>query len=451
MSGIAKLEHETGNSGPDRVGKTDQCEKRQYHQNVPDSFMSYSYVPKQYLRILAIAACPLPWHRGTPIRIHHMENAIVDKGHHVEVITYPLFDDNYAANYTTHRVRNIGLHVTPDPGPSLTKSFVLDPQLILKARRLITESQFDVILAHHYEGLISALCARALTQRQIPIVYDAHTLLVSELSDYRLGLPAAAKKWIGKRIDTTIPTRADHIVAVSKRMKNWFCKIAMISESKISVISNGVEYEHFSQPTLASDQPNRDPRITFSGNLAGYQGVNRLLESFKGVLQAKTTAKLSILTASNTQTATKRCKELGIDHAVTFSNPKYEELPKEFSRADVLVNPRVHCDGIPQKLLNYMAAGKPIVSYAGSAEVLEHNHSALLVKDYDIQGFTDSILALLNDPKLRLRIGAAAQDLAKSNYSWPIVADQMISVFLELVNPYNTSATGIPANTIERI
>ena len=48
--------------------------------------------------------------------------------------------------------------------------------------------------------------------------------------------------------------------------------------------------------------------------------------------------------------------------------------------ADVALNPRVHSSGTPQKLLNYMAAAKPVVSFEGSAKGLTHERDALIVE-----------------------------------------------------------------------
>ena len=52
----------------------------------------------------------------------------------------------------------------------------------------------------------------------------------------------------------------------------------------------------------------------------------------------------------------------------------------------IALNPRVDCDGLPVKLLNYMATGRAIVSFAGSAEILEHEQTGLVVPSGDTPG-----------------------------------------------------------------
>ena len=71
-------------------------------------------------------------------------------------------------------------------------------------RRLHQEIRFDLVHAHHYEGLLVA--SHAL--RATPIVYDAHTLLASELPTYPLGLPRRCIRAVAPWLDRHLPRRA---------------------------------------------------------------------------------------------------------------------------------------------------------------------------------------------------------------------------------------------------
>jgi glycosyltransferase involved in cell wall biosynthesis len=93
------------------------------------------------------------------------------------------------------------------------------------------------------------------------------------------------------------------------------------------------------------------------------------------------------------------------------------------------VNPRVECDGIPQKLLNYMAAGKPIVSFAGSAKHLVDGELGLVVPDRDTVSFARAIDRLLEDPDLAGRLGAAAGHFVRSTLSWEAAASRLEAVY----------------------
>jgi hypothetical protein len=108
------------------------------------------------LRIAMIAACPFPSPRGTPIRIFRMAEALAHLGHEVHVATYHIGDDTGPLPFEVHRIPHVSFYRRSDPGPTYGKLMVLDPLLGRSLRRLIRTARFDVIHAHHYEGLLVA-------------------------------------------------------------------------------------------------------------------------------------------------------------------------------------------------------------------------------------------------------------------------------------------------------
>lgn len=107
---------------------------------------------------------------------------------------------------------------------------------------------------------------------------------------------------------------------------------------------------------------------------------------------------------------------------------EHSALTAYYGRFDVAVAPYgvevFNASGIesanvtsPLKVLEYMAAGLPIVTSAlpGVCEVAKHESSALLVAPGDQQGFVDAIVTLRDDPALRARLarGARAHFLAQ--------------------------------------
>ena len=70
-------------------------------------------------------------------------------------------------------------------------------------------------------------------------------------------------------------------------------------------------------------------------------------------------------------------------------------------------------DGIPQKLLNYMAVGVPIVSFAGPARNIVDNENGLVVPDSNTEIFAHDLDTLLNDQELALKLGSTARIGAK--------------------------------------
>ena len=82
----------------------------------------------------------------------------------------------------------------------------------------------------------------------------------------------------------------------------------------------------------------------------------------------------------------------------------------------------MECPGIPQKLLNYMAAALPTVSFEGSSAILAHEETGLVVPNGDIDGFAAAIMRLADARDLRFRLGSAAQALVRAKFKWERVA-----------------------------
>jgi glycosyltransferase involved in cell wall biosynthesis len=168
-----------------------------------------------------VAACPFPWPRGTPVRIQRLAEALVQEGNTVDVVTYHLGKSIDELPFQVHRIAKIFYYNRVSAGPSLTKLFVLDPMVMHRLLRITKTVRYDIIHAHHIEGLMIALSARALGLN-LPIIYDAHTLIGSEILDYGLPIGSGFKRRVGDFLDYSLTRRADSVIAVTDFIKNAF-------------------------------------------------------------------------------------------------------------------------------------------------------------------------------------------------------------------------------------
>jgi glycosyltransferase involved in cell wall biosynthesis len=67
-----------------------------------------------------------------------------------------------------------------------------------------------------------------------------------------------------------------------------------------------------------------------------------------------------------------------------------------------------------------MAAGRPIVASAVGqiAEVLQHESTALLIPPDDAAALTQAIVRLVDDARLRARLGAGARAAVVRSHTW---------------------------------
>jgi len=378
------------------------------------------------LRVAVVAACPFPWPRGTPIRIQCIADAVARRGHSVHVVTYHLGEALPDPPYHVHRIRGVPAYHRTAPGPTVRKLLLLDPMLARLLRRLHQEYRFDVVHAHHYEGLLVA--SHALPET--PMVYDAHTLLAGELPTYRLGIPRWLTRAVAPHLDRYLPKRAHRIIAVSETIRNALVSLGATAPEHVHVIPNGVEWERF--PVESGIGP--DGRtVIFTGNLAAYQGVDLLLKAFATLRARRADVRLMIVTDSSFAPFEALAQRLGVRSAIDLRQVPFPEQSALLAAAAVAVNPRVQCDGIPQKLLNYMAAGMPIATFEGSAGPVRHEVTGLRVPNGDTAAMAGAMERLLTDRELARKLGDAAREQARRDFGWAQVAARVEQVYRDVI------------------
>jgi glycosyltransferase involved in cell wall biosynthesis len=384
--------------------------------------------PNQRFRSAMVAACPMPARRGTPLRVERLAETLSARGHHVELITYHVADGPQALDFPVHRIFQRPLYWRMPAGPNLRKLFVYDPALAYKLLRVLAADSFDIIHAHHLEGLLVSLPARL--RHRIPVVYDAHTMLSSELPSYGPSFSRRAVGAAGAWLDGILPRGADHIAAVTSEIRDRLIEEHGMRPERISVVTNGVESASF----RVDEPPPADGliRLIYTGTLAPYQDVDLLLEAFASAWRVRSDLRLCFSVSSSFAPYEAQANRLGIRDAIEVVPDGFHELPRRLASSAIAVLPRTRCPGIPQKLLNYMAAGKAIVSSAGSAKLLEHEQTGLVVPNGDVQAFAHAVLRLAGNPALAHELGRSAREHVERSYSWEHAAERLEKIYARL-------------------
>jgi glycosyltransferase involved in cell wall biosynthesis len=96
------------------------------------------------------------------------------------------------------------------------------------------------------------------------------------------------------------------------------------------------------------------------------------------------------------------------------------------------------------KLLNYMLAGRPIVSFAGGAKGVRHLHDAYIVANHDCEALGEGIVTLLKDGALAAKLGANARATVLANFDWRQICAKIECIYDRLALP--TKATDSAPN-----
>jgi colanic acid/amylovoran biosynthesis glycosyltransferase len=115
-----------------------------------------------------------------------------------------------------------------------------------------------------------------------------------------------------------------------------------------------------------------------------------------------------------------------------------KEMIEELKNADIFIHPSVIApngrkEGIPGTIIEAMVTGLPVIStyHAGIPYVIKNLETGILVKEWDISELMEKIKLLIDDVKLRDKLGKAGQKFAIENLD-------LVKKETELENIYNS-------------
>jgi glycosyltransferase involved in cell wall biosynthesis len=130
-------------------------------------------------------------------------------------------------------------------------------------------------------------------------------------------------------------------------------------------------------------------------------------------------------------------ESLGIASFVDFTGrAPDDELLDVLNTADVCVNPDEHNPmndkSTMNKIMEYMALGKPIVQFDLTEGRVSAQDASLYAKPNDARDLAEKIVALLDDPALRDRMGRIGRERVERDLAWPHEVPKLLEAYRAL-------------------
>jgi glycosyltransferase involved in cell wall biosynthesis len=212
--------------------------------------------------------------------------------------------------------------------------------------------------------------------------------------------------------------------------------------SKVRTVYNGVDPADF--PAVEGEP--EVPTISWAGRIDPVKDLETLLLAFALVHRKMPNARLRMFGSApqGQEGYLERCKalaeELGIADAATFEG-RVDRIRDAYDAGQIVVLCSIS-EGFPYTLIEAMTCGRPCVAtdVGGVTEAIAD--TGVVVQARNPEALAQSCLALLNDPALRRKLGAAARMRALEYFT----VDRAISAFDEI---YTFIGTGIPLPTAD--
>jgi glycosyltransferase involved in cell wall biosynthesis len=237
----------------------------------------------------------------------------------------------------------------------------------------------------------------------LPLVYHAHNAMGPELPTYfRAHLAQAFSSVLGEVLDRTLPRAADAVIAFDDDHKALH-EVYGVAEGTIHVIPPGLDGSEITNPVPAQVERARaivgpGPVLLYAGSPDAYQNLDLMWQAFARVRKRRQDVTLLVATNHPPEAFEIERAALGNPDGVVIQRfSSVAELRAMFAVADIGLNPRTLWTGAPIKILNYLAAGLPVVACRSAARHILTPVCGRMVEG-NAEAFSGAILELLDVP-----------------------------------------------------
>jgi len=228
---------------------------------------------------------------------------------------------------------------------------------------------------------------------------------------------------IGGQIRETINRLTVHLsdatTAVCDNVRQAEIKRSRAKPEKVFRIYNGVEIENFKQVESRKTEKLKkdlgigpdDVVIGTVGRFLEKKGHPFLIRAMHKIISKFPGTKLLLVGYGRLQSRLERkVNNSGLSEKVIFTG-SCSDISEMLSVFDVFILPSLW-EGMPNAVLEAMAAGLPVVSTAvgGTPEVIKDGETGLLVPAGDSEALADGVINLLKDPERAKKMGATGRD-----------------------------------------
>jgi glycosyltransferase involved in cell wall biosynthesis len=310
------------------------------------------------------------------------------------------------------------------------------------------------IVAYKISALVSVVRLLRLFKRLKPDIVDTNNVLIlpSAVAARILGIPHV---WHIREI-----IEGHHLHPILWRIWRWIIltfstRIVCISSAvrkqfgradKVVVIHDGVDAKVF-QPTKKKKTGSVDKNIPLKIGIVGRldyrrKGQDIFIEAARIALQSRNDLHFIIAgheragIEEREQVIYDKVKDYNLQQKVEFRGfiPR-QDMPGLMNELDILVLCSKQPEGLGIVLLEAMACGKAVVSFAegGPLDIIVDHTNGLLVPAGDIDKLAQAVLELADNPELRKKLGTEGRKTIEASFQNELTSKKIADLYLQLL------------------
>lgn len=300
---------------------------------------------------------------------------------------------------------------------------------------------FDIIhTANPPDLIVPVTSVYKLTGKSV--IYDQHDLCV-ELYEAKFGRASGWLRRILLWMERYSYRVADHVVVTNESYKRVAMERGLLCESKITVVRNAPETRTLNPLDVDWELRNKSPNIiTFAGATGSQDGLDQLCRALHHLRFDLCRDDFYCIVVGDGDALQKTkvlARDLCIDDKMWFAGWVSDEdtYTRYISTSDICVSPSPSDTYNDRstfiKIMEYMAAGKPIVAY----DLLETRRSAqgaaLYARPNNAREFAEKIARLMEDSALRRAMGEIGVLRINQKLAWKYSVVNLLKAYEKVI------------------
>jgi len=373
---------------------------------------------------------------GQERHVLNISKEFVKHGHEVTIVTSEIgISEEFKKSLKLYgvKVKKLEAYALDEPANQ-----VIFPGLL----SYLMKKDFDVIHAHGALCQSSQLALVAAKYKEKPFVFTPHYHPWNVFDNIKT---KRVRKYFERMITVPVIVNSSATISVSDYEKKLLPeKYPEIRPDKLKIIPNGVDIEFIKNTSSRQDVrkkykiPENQRYVLFFGSTTDLRkGIDRAINSFAIVAKKVPQAHLIILGANTDKSVAIKnmIESLGLSGRVTPCGYVPDREKVAFLRmAHVLVSPTIY-EAFGIVLAEAMYSKVPVVSTncGGVPYVLQHGIHGYLVGSYEsTNAFAKYTIRLLNDEKLRMKMGEEGHKRVMKEFQWPDIARNILKLYKSL-------------------
>lgn len=292
--------------------------------------------------------------------------------------------------------------------------------------KIIRNLRPDLVHAHSSKaGAVARLVK--LRHPRTPVLYTPHGYAMAGFFEHRL------ERLAYREAERALGLLTDRVIAVCEAEADLARRVT--PARRVRTVHNGIDR---APPGPADARVlklgDRGPVVCTISQLRPGKGLETLIDALPGVLARRPSVQLVLIGDGVLRASLiARAQQRGVSGSVHFLG-EHPDPVAALRAAQVFVLPS-WAEAFPYTILEAMAAGLPVVAsnVGGIGEAMVDGRSGLLVPARSPIALTTALLALIDAPKLRKRLGSTARDTVARCFTREGMTTGVARVYQELL------------------